>query len=160
MNYLSRNDQETHALGEKLGSVLRDGDFVALTGDLGAGKTHFSQGVGAGLEVEETMTSPTFNIVFEYSSGRIPLYHFDLYRLEDALELEDVDFFSLCDSQTDGASLVEWADKFPDEMPDDMLVVDIRHIAGSDGDRQFDIRSTGERSQQLMERWLETNISA
>lgn len=144
---------ETRACATALGRVLCDGDFVALSGDLGAGKTLFSQGVGAGLGVAEPMTSPTFNIVFEYSSGRIPLYHFDLYRLEDAFELEDVDFHSLADAGTPGASLVEWADLFADELPDDRLEVTIRHASGAEGLRDLEATATGPRAARTLEAW-------
>lgn len=144
----------TRTAGSTLGRVLEDGDCVALSGDLGAGKTCFSQGVGRGLGVAEPMTSPTFNIVFEYSSGRVPLYHFDLYRLDDPFELEDVDFYSLSDAATPGAALVEWADKFSGELPDDRLEIEIRRVPGKDDEREIIPVSTGPRSKRLLDSWL------
>ncbi len=143
----------TRSCAVALGRVLDNGDFVALAGDLGAGKTLFAQGVGAGLGVTESMTSPTFNIVFEYSSGRIPLYHFDLYRLEDPFELEDIDFYSLADAATPGATLVEWAHAFPDELPDDRLEVSIAAVSGKDDERELMASATGPRSAQTLAAW-------
>lgn len=110
--------EETRRLAAELAKGLSDGDVILLSGDLGAGKTQFAQGIAEGLGVTEAVTSPTFNIMFEYASGRIPLYHFDLYRLDDAQQLEDIDFYELVDESTPGIALVEWADLFPEEMPE------------------------------------------
>lgn len=153
MDYRAENPDATRQAGAALGRVLKDGDFVALVGDLGMGKTLFSQGVGEGAGVAEAMTSPTFNIAFEYSSGRVPLYHFDLYRLDDPFELEDVDFYSLTDAATPGASLVEWADGFPDELPDDRLEVTIAAVPGKDAERHITAVPTGPRAQRILEAW-------
>lgn len=133
--------EQTEAAGVALGERLVDGDVVLLKGDLGAGKTCFSKGVAKGLGIASDVVSPTFNIVIQYEDGRIPLYHFDLYRLEDALELEDVDFYYLTDPDTRGAALVEWADLFPDEMPDERIEVDITKLAG--GSREIEITAVG-----------------
>lgn len=116
---------ETRNVGAELAQGLSDGAVVLLSGDLGAGKTQFAQGIAEGLGVTEPVTSPTFNIVFEYASGRVPLYHFDLYRLEDAQQLEDIDFHALVDESTPGVALIEWADLFPAEMPEDAITVTI-----------------------------------
>lgn len=118
--------EETRRIAAELAERLSDGDVVLLSGDLGAGKTQFAQGVADGLGVTEPVTSPTFNLVFEYASGRIPLYHFDLYRLEDAQQLEDIGFYELSDESTPGIALIEWADLFPEEMPEDAIAVIIR----------------------------------
>lgn len=135
----SQSPDDTRRVGAKLAAGLRDGDVVLLDGDLGAGKTQFAQGVAAGLGVTESVTSPTFNIMFEYTGGRLPLYHFDLYRLDDASQLEDVDFYGVTDSSTPGVALVEWAQMFPDEMPDDAIRVRISRAPGDDAARTIEI---------------------
>ena len=90
MEFLTRSEEETEALGRRLGEKLMPGSLVAYTGDLGAGKTAFTRGLARGLGVTERVTSPTFNIVNEYEGGRLPLFHFDLYRLGGEEELFDI----------------------------------------------------------------------
>lgn len=107
--YQSRSLDETIAFGNKIGRLLVAGDVVLLTGDLGAGKTQFSRGVGAALRVDEPIVSPTFNILLEHR-GILPLYHFDLYRLDMVEQLDDIDYWAI--TEADGISLVEWGDKF------------------------------------------------
>ena len=111
MVYATRSADETRAVGREFASCLKPGDVVLLSGDLGAGKTQFVQGIAAGLGVAETPISPTFNIVLSYSSGRMPLHHFDLYRLDSLQQLEDIGVAEYVES--DGVCLVEWAEKFP-----------------------------------------------
>lgn len=107
--------QATIAHGVALGATLRTGDVLALCGDLGAGKTHFVKGLAAGLGADATVTSPTFTLIHEYSGGRLPLYHFDLYRLESENELLRIGFD---DYLADGGVLaIEWAEKFPALLP-------------------------------------------
>lgn len=109
----------TARIGEALGSLLEPGDVVVLTGDLGAGKTCLTGGVARGLGDASAVTSPTFAIMAVHDGGRIPLYHFDLYRLEDAGQLEDTGLYDMLDG--DGACLVEWGDLFSDELGDERL---------------------------------------
>lgn len=135
----SGSPEETRRIAADFASRLRDGDVVALSGDLGAGKTQFAQGVAQGLGVSEPVTSPTFNIVFEYGSGRIKLYHFDLYRLDGPEQLEDIDFYVTTDASTPGVALVEWADMFPEEMPEGAVSVTIRRDPVDDGARLIEI---------------------
>ena len=90
MEYLSNSEAETEALGEALAGRLTAGDVIAFSGDLGAGKTAFTRGLARGLGVTERVTSPTFTIVNEYLGGRLPLFHFDLYRMGSADELFDI----------------------------------------------------------------------
>ena len=98
---------------------------VALIGDLGTGKTHISQGIGRGFGVKEEMTSPTFALMNTYRVGRHSLYHFDLYRLEELSELEGIGFYEYTDDQQ---SIVEWADKFQEELPDETLWIYIKRM--------------------------------
>lgn len=129
--YKSRSVEETMAIGAQLAEEAAPDYCVVLTGDLGAGKTHFTKGFAAALGVQEDITSPTFAIVEEYDSGRLPLFHWDLYRLEEDWELEDVDWYGLTESGA--VSLVEWGDKFPDALPEGYVHVDIRVL--EDGTR-------------------------
>ena len=107
--------EATKQLAATLAPYLHAGDTIVLTGDLGAGKTQFVQGVAAALGVRAAVTSPTFNILLEYHDGRLPLYHYDLYRLDARWQLEDIDYYSAIDGDGDGAAFVEWAEKFPEE---------------------------------------------
>ncbi len=104
----SASPEATHALGEHLGRLLRPGDVVLLSGTLGAGKTALTQGIARGLGVAGPVSSPTFTILKEYA-GRIPLYHFDLYRIEDPDELEALGFGDYF--YGDGVSVLEWAER-------------------------------------------------
>ena len=107
---------ETVAFGRRLAADARPGDVWALIGDLGAGKTHFVQGVCAGLGVLAAATSPTFALVHEYTGGRLPVFHFDFYRLENASEALALGWEEYVD-EGGGLMLVEWADKFPSLLP-------------------------------------------
>ena len=106
---------ETAALGERLARAAAAGEVWALVGDLGAGKTHFVQGVAAGLGAPAGVTSPTFTLVHEYTGGRLPLFHFDLYRLRSAEEALQLGWEEYLDAG--GLVVVEWADKFPALLP-------------------------------------------
>ena len=112
MEYRTETPQETEALGEALGRVLPPGSVVAYTGGLGAGKTAFTRGLARGLGIPDRVTSPTFTIVNEYEGGRLPLFHFDWYRLSDAEELFDIgweDYLS-----RGGVCAVEWSENAPE----------------------------------------------
>ena len=113
--FTSHSVAETEAIGRQLASELRPGAIVALQGELGAGKTHLSKGIVAGLGSAEPVTSPTFALVHEYSGGRWPVYHFDFFRLENVRSAEGLaldDYFF-----RDGVSIIEWADRFPELIP-------------------------------------------
>lgn len=137
--------QETVSWGRRLAGAVRPGDVVVLCGQLGAGKTQFTKGMAAGLGVSDEITSPTFNIVYEYHDGRIPLYHFDLYRLERSSELDDIAYWELLEG--DGVSVVEWGDKFPDCMASDYL--ELRFTVDERGSRSIGVRPVGERAAEL-----------
>lgn len=133
--YLSHSVEETMAVGAALAEEAYPDECIVLTGDLGAGKTHFTKGFAAALGISEEVTSPTFAIVEEYEGGRLPLLHWDLYRLEEDWELEDVDWYGLTESGA--VSLVEWGDKFPEALPEGYLHVDIRVL--DDGGRAISV---------------------
>lgn len=122
MRFESHGVEETQELARRMAQAAEPGDVILLVGDLGAGKTHFTQGFAAGLGIADVPTSPTFNLVCEYRGGRLPLYHFDLYRLEDADQLDDIDYWGI--TEGDGVSLVEWGDKFPEAASDACLKLD------------------------------------
>lgn len=107
---------ETIALGERLGRALRAGDVLVLTGDLGAGKTQLTKGIAAGMGVKDDVTSPTFTIEMVYQGAEMPLYHFDLYRLDDPDQLEDTGIFDVLG--TDGVCSIEWGEQFAEEIGD------------------------------------------
>jgi len=118
--WITESCQETYRLGEKLAYSLEKGDIVGLSGDLGTGKTIFIQGVCHGLNVTEPVSSPSFTLVQEYS-GRIPVFHFDFYRLETILEIETLDldhYFNM-----NGICLIEWADKAEALLPWETLFI-------------------------------------
>ncbi|MDD6350929.1 MAG: tRNA (adenosine(37)-N6)-threonylcarbamoyltransferase complex ATPase subunit type 1 TsaE [Lachnospiraceae bacterium] len=114
--YESNSAEETRALGKRMGEEAQAGDVIALTGDLGVGKTVFTKGIAEGLGVKEPVSSPTFTILQEYRSGRMPLYHFDVYRIGDPEEMDEVGFDDYI--YGDGLCLIEWAELISDLMPD------------------------------------------
>ncbi|MCE5191395.1 MAG: tRNA (adenosine(37)-N6)-threonylcarbamoyltransferase complex ATPase subunit type 1 TsaE [Actinomycetia bacterium] len=146
---VSRSEADTFAAGRALAPLLRPGDVVALSGDLGAGKTCLTKGVAAGLGIQEQVTSPTFNILLEHH-GRLDLYHFDLYRLQRADQLEDIDFFGTLEAG--GVSIIEWGERFPGAMPDDHLAVEIG--IAEDECRHFTLVARGPRGRQLASAWV------
>ncbi|MDF1752232.1 MAG: tRNA (adenosine(37)-N6)-threonylcarbamoyltransferase complex ATPase subunit type 1 TsaE [Verrucomicrobiales bacterium] len=107
------------ALGEEIARKLQPGNVLALVGDLGAGKTHLSKGIVAGLNSRADVTSPTFSLVNEYRDGKLNVFHFDFYRLESVDELEQIGWEEYLEE--DGVLIVEWADKFPEVMPGDTV---------------------------------------
>ncbi len=130
--YVSNSEGETEDLGRRLGLRLGPGAVVAYTGDLGAGKTAFTRGLARGLDISERVTSPTFTIVNEYEGGRLPLFHFDLYRLSSSDELFDIgweDYLS-----RGGVCAVEWSENVADALEEDAIRVDLRR-GESDGQR-------------------------
>ena len=114
MQFITNAPEETEALGEKLGRLLRPGTVLAYLGDLGAGKTAFTRGLARGLGCRETVTSPTYTIVNEYLGGRLPLFHFDMYRLTSSDDLWDIGWEDYLDRQ--GVCAVEWSENVPEAM--------------------------------------------
>lgn len=142
-------ERETAELGRRLAPLLEPNDVVALTGDLGAGKTALVKGVAEGLGVVEPVVSPTFNILLVHP-GRIPLLHFDLYRLDDEAQLEDVAFYEMLESG--GAAFIEWGERFPHALPPDHLAV-VMEIT-DDESRRLTLVPGGPRAGALADAWL------
>ena len=120
MRYLTDSPEQTEALGEKLAAKLRPGDVVAFTGDLGAGKTAFTRGIARGLGICESVCSPTYTIVNEYLTGKMPLFHFDMYRLGSSDELFDIGWEDYL--TRGGVCAVEWSENVADAMEQAVLV--------------------------------------
>ena len=121
--FITHSPEETRTLGERLARVLQPGAVVAFTGDLGAGKTAFISGMARGLGIQEPVTSPTFTIVNEYEGGRLPLFHFDMYRLGSADELFHIGWEDYL--ARGGVCAVEWSENVAEAMEDDALRVDM-----------------------------------
>ena len=120
MNYTTNSPMETEAVGEALGKRLQPGTVLAYRGDLGAGKTAFTRGLARGLGATEQVTSPTYTIVNEYLTGRMPLFHFDMYRLRSADELFDIGWDDYLDRG--GVCAVEWSENVEDALEDPIIV--------------------------------------
>ncbi len=127
MEYRSGSEAQTEAIGARLAQGLTPGTVIAFTGDLGAGKTAFTRGLAQGLGIDQRVTSPTFTIVNEYEGGRLPLFHFDMYRLESSDELFDIGWEDYL--ARGGICAVEWSEKVSDALAG-ALRVDIRRGAG------------------------------
>lgn len=121
MDYVTHNETETEALGARLAAVLAPGMVVAYRGGLGVGKTAFTRGLAKGLGYPGRVTSPTFTIVNEYEGGRLPLFHFDMYRLPDAGALFDIGWEDYLDRG--GVCAVEWSEQAPEALPPETVYV-------------------------------------
>ena len=134
MGIETRCPEETFRLGEELGRKAGPGQEFTLTGDLGVGKTVFTQGLAKGLGIEEPVNSPTFTIIQEYDGGRLPFYHFDVYRIGDVEEMEEVGFDDYV--MGEGVSLIEWADLISEILPEKRTEI----LIEKDLERGFDYR--------------------
>jgi tRNA threonylcarbamoyladenosine biosynthesis protein TsaE len=147
---ITHSPDETKNLAKRLALILLAGDIISLSGDLGAGKTVFTKGLAEGLGITEPVTSPTFTIIKEYK-GRLPLFHFDVYRLSHPEELDELgvdEYF-----YSDGVSVVEWGDKVSSLMPDERL--EIRMIGLVDDElRRIEITPRGDSWSGRVEQWL------
>ena len=114
--FVTHSEAETVNAGEEFSRRLMPGSVVALTGDLGAGKTHFTKGISRGLGITDNVASPTFTIINEHRSGRMPLYHFDCYRLRTPAELDEMGFEEYIDG--DGVCVIEWAEMIEERLPE------------------------------------------
>jgi len=132
------SEKETERIGEAIGRAAEPGTVVALIGDLGTGKTTLTKSIARGLGVTETVTSPTFNIIREYKSGRIPLYHFDVYRIGDPDEMFELGYEEYF--YGDGICVVEWADIIEELLPEDAVIIRIERGADEE-EREYRIES-------------------
>ena len=138
---------DTKEFGESLGRVLKKSDILCLNGDLGAGKTTLTKSIGIGLGVDEYITSPTFSLINEYR-GNIPVYHFDVYRLENVDELDDLGFDEYFFGE--GVCIIEWADKIEKMLPKEIIVLDIEK--GETVDKRIvSISGKGNRYKEVLE---------
>ena len=135
VNYVTNSEEETEALGARLGAALQPGAVIAFTGDLGAGKTAFTRGLARGLGIADRVTSPTFTIVNEYEGGRLPLFHFDMYRLGSSDELFDIGWEDYL--FRGGVCAVEWSENVADAL-EEAISVNIRR-GESDSQRVISI---------------------
>lgn len=140
------NLEETEKFGKFLGENLRPGDVLCLNGDLGAGKTTLTKSIAKGLGIDDYVTSPTFTIVNEYY-GDVNLYHIDTYRLDDKIDVEYLGFDEYFYS--DGVTIVEWADKIRDALPEEYMEI---NISSKDNKRTLDIKYLGNRFNDIKEK--------
>ena len=134
MERITQRAEETFEFGRELGERAKAGQIYCLDGDLGVGKTVFSQGFAAGLGIEDAVNSPTFTIVQQYDDGRLPLYHFDVYRIGDVSEMEEVGYEDCFFGE--GVCLIEWAREIAEILPENVIRIRIE----KDPDRGFDYR--------------------
>ena len=127
MEYITNTPDETEAIGAALGRIIQPGTVIAYRGDLGAGKTAFTRGLARGLDCKELVTSPTYTIVNEYLGGRIPLFHFDMYRLRSSDDLFDIGWDDYLDRN--GICAVEWSENVADAM-EDPITVTVEKLGG------------------------------
>lgn len=148
--------EETVELGLKLGRILQRGDSICLTGDLGTGKTAFTGGIARALGISEYITSPTFTIVNEYE-GKLPLYHFDVYRIGDTDEMFETGYYEYISGK--GITVIEWADLIKGILPDERIDVDIRKDNAKDADsRLITVEFYGERAAEYERRLSNESI--
>ena len=132
--YETYSAEETRALGRKIGETAQPGDVYTLVGDLGVGKTVFTQGIAEGLGITEPVSSPTFTIVQIYEEGRMPFYHFDVYRIGDVTEMDEIGYEEYFFS--DGVCLVEWGHLIAELLPQETIMITIEKVL----DKGFDYR--------------------
>lgn len=151
LDIISYSAEQTYRLGVRLGTLLVPGDIVCLSGDMGAGKTVFSSGIGAGWGALEPMTSPTFNLIHMHSRARdaMPLYHLDCYRLSDASEAETIGIEDVLDGQ--GAALFEWPENILEALPDERLWIELRLLEPTR--RNLIFQASGGRYQALLDQF-------
>ena len=150
MEFEVNSISETTNIGEALGKLLTAGDIICLTGDLGTGKTHITKGIAKGLNITDNITSPTFNIVNEYDSGRLKLNHFDVYRVSDPDEIYAIGFDDYIFS--DAVSIIEWANYIEEILPNDFLHIYIqKDLSKGENYRRITLTPYGEKYQYIKE---------
>lgn len=152
VDFVSHSAEQTIRLGRRLGRLFEGGEVICLTGDLGTGKTCLVQGMGAGLGIEEPITSPTFTLVNEYRGGRLILQHVDLYRILDS---EAALAFGLDEYMyDDGVCAIEWSERVCDIWPEEYLLISLRHI--DETKRGVTLRACGDRYDLLLAHFTRT----
>jgi len=154
--FTSDGPDSTRQLGNIIGRTVRGGELICLQGNLGAGKTILTQGIASGLEVKEWINSPTFNLIIEYE-GRLPLYHMDLYRIDNPEMLFDIGFEEYIHGE--GVAVIEWAEKAVPFIPEEHLLIRIESLE-MDGDAETDsrrlhARASGDRHIELLKGMIE-----
>ena len=134
---ITKSSEETERLGREMAEKAGPGEIYALDGDLGAGKTVFAKGFAKGLGIEESINSPTFTILQVYEEGRLPLYHFDVYRIEDPLEMAEIGYEEYFDGS--GVCLVEWASLIEEILPKETVHITMTRCEGEDNSRLITI---------------------
>ena len=137
MEFITNSPEETEKIGAAIGKIIPTGTVLAYRGDLGAGKTAFTRGLARGLGFTEAVTSPTYTIVNEYLGGRLPLFHFDMYRLSSADDLFDIGWEDYLDRG--GVCAVEWSENVADAMPDGTVYVTIQRAPEGENARKITI---------------------
>ena len=135
--YLSHSPEETEEIGEKLARILKNGDVIAYRGGLGLGKTCFTRGLAKGLGFSGNVTSPTFALIQEYIGGRLPLYHFDLYRITGIDDLESTGFFDYLDAG--GVLAAEWSENILPALPDHTITVSFSRLGDEERNITIDL---------------------
>jgi tRNA threonylcarbamoyladenosine biosynthesis protein TsaE len=146
LDIVSHSATQTQRLGTRLGELAQPGDLFCLQGNLGAGKTCFVQGIGQGLNVAEAIHSPTFILANEHHTGRLPLYHLDVYRMAGAGEAMGIGLDDYL--YGDGVCVIEWAEKIKPALPNEFLWIEFRHV--SENKRGIVMRAIGARYEQLL----------
>ncbi|AQS53649.1 tRNA threonylcarbamoyladenosine biosynthesis protein TsaE [Jeotgalibaca dankookensis] len=147
-------EAETLAFAKLLGERVQPGDVILLEGDLGSGKTTFTKGLAKGMGIDQIIKSPTYTLIREYTKGRLPLYHLDVYRLEEAggegLGLEEY-FYGK------GVSVVEWSKFISEDLPTTYLLIEINKVGEEMEKRRFTVQALGERYEKLLLDWKDVN---
>lgn len=146
--FITENQEQTIRLAKKLAEHLKPRMTILLEGQLGAGKTTFSKGIGAGLGVKRVIKSPSYTIIREYQEGRLPFYHIDLYRLEEG-EAGDLGLEEYFDG--DGVTVVEWASVAPEELPSDRLEIKITTFLDDLDKRSIEMQAIGQQYKDIVE---------
>lgn len=148
----AKNEAETKEIAKSLADFLEEGSVLLLEGNLGAGKTTFTKGIAEGLGIKEVIKSPTYTLIREYQSGRLPLYHMDVYRLEevggDELGLEE--YF-----QGEGVSIVEWATFIPEDLPKEFLKIKLVPMGEDFSERNLVFEPVGAQYEQIVANYFE-----